>query len=68
MVVKTLEEKVLNQLRKPGPKKKRVTFFISEDAKAALAKWCTDKKVKESPALEEMIRAVIPMRYFSGGK
>ena len=62
--MKTLEEKVLTQLRQ-GPKKKRVTFFISKDAKAALKKWCLEKEVKESPAVEEMIRATIPKRFFN---
>lgn len=60
--MKTLEDQVLGGLERIS--KKRVTFFISEDAKQALARWCKDKQVKESPAVEQMIRAVVPSKYF----
>ena len=66
--MKTIEKQVLAELKRSKPQKKRVTFFISEDAKEALASWCQEQKVKESPAIEEMIRAMVPERYFPDGR
>jgi hypothetical protein len=63
--MKNLENQVLTALRNPKTlKKKRVTFFITEDVKASLAWWCKDNDVSESGAIEEMIRATVPARYF----
>lgn len=58
------EDQVLAAIRKNEPKKKRVNFFISEVAKKALARWCEKNDVSESSAIEHMIRATVPDRYF----
>jgi hypothetical protein len=58
------EIQILSAIRKRNLKKKRVTFFISEMSKDALANWCQVKDVTESETIEEMIRAVVPSRYF----
>lgn len=63
--MKELESKVLAELkRSKEPKKKRVTFFLNIEVKDALARWCEDKEVPESRAIEEMIKAVVPGKYF----
>lgn len=62
------EKLVLNAIRKAEPKKKRVTFFITEQAKDALADWCKRHDVTESGAIEEMIRATVPERFFKKGE
>ena len=56
----TREKQVLDALRKSSTKKKRVTFFIAESIKEALAAWCRQHEVTESGAIEEMIKATIP--------
>lgn len=58
------ESVVLARIKKANPVKKRVTFFISEFAKDALASWCEKHGVTESGAIEEMIRATIPEKFF----
>jgi hypothetical protein len=58
------EIQILSAVRKRDPKKKRVTFFISKMSKYGLATWCQEKGVTESGTIEEMIRAVVPSRYF----
>ena len=58
------ESQVLAAIRKSEPKKKRVTFFISEEAKEALASWSDKNEVTESAAIEQMIRTTLPDRYF----
>lgn len=62
------ESQVLNAIRRAEPKKKRVTFFITEQAKDALANWCEKHDVTESGAIEEMIRSTVPERYFKKGE
>jgi hypothetical protein len=62
---KSLEKDVLGELKKHRIQKKRYTFILREDAKIALASWCKENAVKESPALEQMIRSIIPSRFFS---
>jgi Replication regulatory protein RepB. len=62
------EDQILTALRKAEPKKKRVTFFITEKSKDALASWCEKHDVTESGAIEEMIRATVPERYFKKGE
>lgn len=58
------ESQVLTAIRKSEPKKKRVTFFITLNAKAGLASWCEKNGVTESAAIDEMIRATIPRKFF----
>lgn len=60
------ESDILSAIKRADPKKKRVNFFISEVAKSALAKWCERNNVSESSAIEQMIRATVPVRYFEG--
>lgn len=63
-VMITREHRVLAALKKSHPKKKRVTFFLTEKSKAALALWCAKHEVSESGAIEEMIKATVPERFF----
>ncbi|MBS1983805.1 MAG: hypothetical protein JST16_06510 [Bdellovibrionales bacterium] len=62
------EARVLSEIRKAEPKKKRVNFFISEAAKSALAIWCKKNKVTESSAIEQMIRTTVPAQFFKEPK
>jgi len=62
------EAQVLSAIRKAEPKKKRVNFFISETGKEALATWCEKNGVSESSAIEAMIRATVPSRFFKEEK
>jgi replication regulatory protein RepB len=62
------ETQILTAIRNSEPKKKRVTFFITEQAKDALATWCEKHDVTESGAIEEMIRATIPEKFFRKGE
>jgi len=63
--MKTIKEDlILSAVRKAEPRKKRVTFFISEISKTALAQWCNEHEITESSAIEEMIKATVPTRYF----
>ena len=62
------ESQVLDATRRANPKKKRVTFFIAEATKDALADWCGDNQITESGAIEEMIKATVPTRYFKERK
>jgi hypothetical protein len=59
---------VLAAIRKSEPQKKRVTFFVSIESKAALAAWCKQNGVSESAAIDELIRATVPPRFFKGRK
>lgn len=59
---------ILAAVRRSEPKKKRVTFFISETTKAALAKWCQQNAITESSAIEEMIKDTVPSRFFKDGR
>lgn len=59
------DELILAAIRKSEPKKKRVTFFITEEGKEALARWCEKNDIAESSAIEAMIRATVPSRYFA---
>jgi hypothetical protein len=58
------EEQILAAVRRAELKKKRVTFFITEESKYALADWCEKNDIAESSAIEAMIRATVPARYF----
>ena len=62
----TKELQVLEALKKSEPKKKRVTFFITEEAKEALASWCDKHDVTESGTIEELIRSTLPSKFFKG--
>jgi hypothetical protein len=63
------ENDVLAAVKRAEPKKKRVNFFITVQAKEALASWCSDNgEISESSAIEQMIRAVVPTRYFKEEK
>jgi hypothetical protein len=64
----TKETQILTAIRQAEPKKRRVTFFISEVGKEALAAWCEKNGVSESSAIEQMIRATVPARYFKGDR
>lgn len=66
--MQTKEQEVLTAIKKADPPKKRVTFFISEESKAALASWCEKNGVTESSAIEQMVRATVPSRYFKEEK
>ena len=65
---KTLEEQIVELLRSPREQKARYTFTLSPSVKRGLKKWCKEKDVAESPAIEAMIRQVIPERYFEKKK
>ena len=58
------EQEVLAALKKPRATKKRYTFIMETSAKDAFALWCKANEVKESPALEQLIRAMVPPKYF----
>lgn len=58
------EAEILLAVRNADRKKKRVTFFISDMAKAALAAWCKQHDITESGAIEQMIRSTVPEKYF----
>jgi hypothetical protein len=58
------EAQILDAIRKGEPTKKRVTFFITERSKSALSEWCRQHEVSESSAIEEMIKATVPARFF----
>lgn len=51
-------------VRRSEPDKKRYTFFLSVEAKAALAEWCNKNGISESEAIDAMIRATVPSKYF----
>jgi len=59
-------ETILKEVRRSEPDKKRYTFFLSVDAKAALAEWCNKNGVSESGAIDAMIKATVPSKYFKG--
>jgi hypothetical protein len=58
------EAQILAAVRRAELKKKRVTFFITEESKDALAAWCREKGVTESGTIEQMIKATVPVRFF----
>lgn len=63
--MKDLEKRVLERLEQDKePRKRRYTFFLDKSVKEAFAVWCKEKGQKESPALEAIIREVIPEKYF----
>ncbi len=62
--MKDLENQVLKRLKNPREKKTRYTFTLSPSTKEALARWCGENRVKESTALEEIIKTVVPEKYF----
>lgn len=62
--MRTLEEKVIHKLRQPKVQKRRYTFILNVSTKEALARWCKDQGLKESPALDVMIRELVPEKYF----
>ncbi|MDR3606245.1 MAG: hypothetical protein P4M08_02565 [Oligoflexia bacterium] len=53
------QNQILTAIHKADPKKKRVSFFITVEAKEALARWCKSRDVTESGAIEEMIRLIV---------
>jgi hypothetical protein len=61
---KSKGSQILMAVRKSEPKKKRVTFFVAETTKDSLAIWCHEHEITESGAIEGMIRATVPLRYF----
>jgi len=61
--MKDLEKQVVRVI-KNRLNKIRVTFSMDPSVKQALADWCRDKEIKESAALEELIRQVVPKKYF----
>ena len=58
------EGEILAAVRNAEPKKKRVNFFITTQAKGALAAWCREHDISESSAIEQMIRAAVPPKFF----
>jgi len=62
------EQQILEAIKRLERKKKRVTFFISETGKDALAEWCKKNGITESGAVEEMIRTTVPSRFFKEKK
>jgi hypothetical protein len=63
--MKKLENQVLTALKREKENKERYTFTLSPSTKDALRNWCTDNGVKESTAIEQMIRTVVPDKYFN---
>jgi len=55
--------KILAAARK-REEKIRATFFISKNAKKALADWARDNGVSESRTIDQLIKATVPSRYF----
>ena len=49
----------LARVQEAQPKKKRVTFFIPEISKHALAQWCRARKVTESSTIDALIRMLV---------
>ncbi len=63
--MKSLADRVVSRLKKKKDKtKERYTFFISKDIKRAFGRWCAANEIKESPALETMLREMIPEQYY----
>lgn len=62
------EQQILESIKRSDPPKKRVTFFITENSKSALANWCKKHSVSESSAIDEMIKASVPDKYFKEKK
>jgi hypothetical protein len=50
---------ILAAVEAANPKKKRVTFFIPEISKRALAEWCRNRNVTESSTIDAMIRMLV---------
>ncbi len=53
--ITAIDEFILNKIRSLRPKKKKVTFSISEVSKQSLALWCKKNNVTESDAVEALI-------------
>lgn len=64
----TKENRVIAAIRKAEPDKMRVNFFVTIEAKKALAAWCKKYGFTESSAIEAMIRDTVPVRHFGEGK
>ena len=62
--MKTLEQEIIEELKKPRDKKERFNFTLAQSTKEAFAAWCDEKGFKESTALDAMIRKAIPEKYF----
>ncbi len=65
---KTKASQVIAAIKRSEPHKKRVTFFVSVEAKTALAEWCKHNGVSESSVIDELIRVTVPPRFFKGRK
>jgi hypothetical protein len=61
---KSKASRLLAAIRRSELQKKRVTFFITEESKEALAAWCKKNGVSESSAIEGLIRETVPKVYF----
>ena len=49
--MKSLEEEVIAELKKPQDRKERFNFTLSQSTKEAFAAWCKAQGFKESPVL-----------------
>jgi predicted DNA-binding protein len=56
----TKEDQVLETVQKNHKKKITVSFSISAEMKKRLYKWCIQKKITQSSAIEALIEDSIP--------
>ncbi len=62
--MKSCEEQVLEELKKPQDRKMRYNFTLSQSTKQALSAWCKKHNHKESTTIEAMIKKVLPIKFF----
>jgi hypothetical protein len=60
----TIERKIIEELKKPQDKKERYNFTLSKSTKDGLAAWCKENGLKESTALDMLIKKVLPEKFF----
>jgi hypothetical protein len=60
----TFEREVIEELKKPQDKRLRYNFTLAKSTKAGFAAWCKENKVKESTALDAILRKVISEKIF----
>ena len=61
-----LDKRVLHELSKPKDLKERCSFTVASSVKSAFSDWCAENNVKESNAIEEMIKQLVPSKFFKG--
>jgi len=60
----TFEREIIEELKKPQDKRLRYNFTLAQSTKHGFTAWCKENKVKESTALDAILRKVISEKFF----